>query len=93
MGYAAPWILVIGARAAFSHGSATWFPSGLHHWMTQHAVTASALTGALIFMAVTMLLTHTPGITSKARKVRSGRSGDATTYAPHGSRSQRSGRS
>lgn len=81
MGYAALWILVIGARAAFSYGSATWFPSGLHHWMTQHAVTASALTDALIFLAVAMLLTRTLRIFSKASKVRSGRS--ATRPATH----------
>jgi uncharacterized membrane protein YidH (DUF202 family) len=61
-GYAALWTIVIGARAAFSYGSLHWFGPQLEHWMTRNAVTGAAITDALIFMAVTMLITRTVGL-------------------------------
>ena len=65
-GYAGLWIVVIGARSAFSYGSAHWFGPQLGHWMTRQAVTSAALTDALIFMAVGMLLTRTIGMAVRA---------------------------
>ena len=61
-GYGALWTIVIGARAAFSYGALHWFGPQLDHWMTRNAVTGSALTDALIFMAVAMLLTRTASL-------------------------------
>jgi hypothetical protein len=61
-GYAALWVGVIGARAAFSYGSTHWFGQQISHWMAQNAVSAAAITDALIFMAVTMMVTRTLGL-------------------------------
>jgi uncharacterized membrane protein YidH (DUF202 family) len=61
-GYAAMWIIVIGARAAFSYGSTHWFGPQLAHWMVRNSVSTAAITDALIFMAVTMLVTRTLGL-------------------------------
>jgi hypothetical protein len=68
-GYAALWVVVIGARAAFSYGATHWFSSELGHWMIRNAVTGAAITDALIFMAVTMLLTRTLGLAVRAAKL------------------------
>jgi hypothetical protein len=65
-GYAGLWVVVIGARSAFSYGSVHWFAPQLSRWMTHHAVTSNALTDALIFMAVGMLLTRTIGMAIRA---------------------------
>ena len=67
IGYAVLWIVVLGARAAFSYGSTHWFASGLTHWQLHHAVTAAAITDALIFEAVAMLLTRTGLLAIRAR--------------------------
>ena len=60
------WVLVIGARAAFSYGSFHWFPSQLTQWCIAHQVSGAAITDALIFMAVTMVATRTLGLTARA---------------------------
>lgn len=64
--YALLWILVVGARAAFSYGSFHWFPTQLAAWCQAHQVTGAAITNGLIFMAVTMLLTRTLGLAARA---------------------------
>jgi hypothetical protein len=71
--YALLWIAVIGARAAFSYGSFHWFPRQLDHWCVAHQVPGSAITDALIFMAVAMTLTRTVGIWARAATLASGR--------------------
>lgn len=65
-GYALLWVLVIGARAAFSYGCYHWFPDQLARWCASHQVTGAAITDALIFMAVAMLLTRTIGLAVRA---------------------------
>ena len=67
--YALLWIVVIGARAAFSYGSYHWFPSQLDHWCAAHQVTGAAITDGLIFMAVAMLLTRTAGLAVRAARL------------------------
>jgi hypothetical protein len=69
LGYAAVWIAVIGARAAFSYGSVHWFPRQLGHWMATNQITADALTDALIFMALAMMLTRTASLAGRAARV------------------------
>jgi hypothetical protein len=66
-GYAALWIGVIGARAAFSYGSSHWFRSQLGTWMNNHDVSVSAVTNTLVLMAVAMVLTRTIGMAVRAR--------------------------
>ncbi len=67
LGYAALWIIVIGARAAFSYGSTHWFSSQLGRWMMDNHVTGGAITDSLVFMAVAMLLTGTIAMAIRAR--------------------------
>jgi hypothetical protein len=65
-GYAALWIAVIGARAAFSYGSVNWFGASLGRWMQSHDVSIAAITDTLILMAVGMLLARTLAMASRA---------------------------
>jgi hypothetical protein len=67
LGYAGLWTIVIGARAAFSYGSSHWFSAQLGHWTVTNHVTFDAITDALIFMAVAMLLTRTIAMAVRAR--------------------------
>jgi hypothetical protein len=67
--YAAVWIVVIGARAAFTYGSSHWFSSQLDSWMMRNSLTGAAFTDALIFMAVTMVLTRTIALAIRARRL------------------------
>jgi uncharacterized membrane protein YidH (DUF202 family) len=69
LGYALLWIVVIGARTAFSYGSVHWFGPQLDRWMVQHAVTGAALTDALLFMAIAMVVTRTAGLLLRARNL------------------------
>jgi hypothetical protein len=68
-GYAALWIIVIGARAAFSYGASHWFPVQLGHWALAHQVTGAAITDALVGMAIAMTLTRTIGLAVRARNL------------------------
>jgi hypothetical protein len=69
-GYAVLWIVVVGARAAFSYGSEHWFATQLGHWMINNQVTVDAITDALIMMAVAMTLTRALGLAGRAFGVR-----------------------
>ncbi|SEN04674.1 hypothetical protein [Actinacidiphila rubida] len=68
-GYAALWVTVIGARAAFSYGSVHWFGPQLGQWMADQRVTADALTDALLVMAVAMTLTRTVALGARAARM------------------------
>ena len=57
-GYAILWIIIIGARSAFSYGSAHWFGPQLGTWMAAHHVVSAAITDTLLLMALGMLLTR-----------------------------------
>lgn len=70
--YALLWIVVIGARAAFSYGSVHWFPTQLTDWAVREHVSAAAITDGLIFMAVTMLLARTIGLAVRAAALPAG---------------------
>jgi hypothetical protein len=67
--YVALWVVVVGARIAFSYGSVHWFGPQLDRWMSQHAVTSAAITDALLFMAIAMVVTRTAGLALRARNL------------------------
>ena len=55
-GYAAFWIVVIGARLLFTYGANHWYRQALGHWMAANSVTVNGLTDALILLAIGMVL-------------------------------------
>ena len=57
IGYALLWIVVIGARIGFAEAAS--HSRSLQVWLGTHHITSNAITDALIFMAVGMLLTRT----------------------------------
>lgn len=64
--FAAVWVAVFGARAAFCYGSAHWFPAQLARWGAAHQVPPGVITDGLIFMAIAMLATSTLGTLARA---------------------------
>jgi hypothetical protein len=64
--YAILWTVIIGARAAFSYGAEHWFQGPLVSWAIAHQVSLAALTDALIFMAMAMVLVRTVGLGVRA---------------------------
>jgi len=67
--YAILWTLVIGARAAFSWGSAHWFTGALVSWAVANQVTVAAIADGLIFMAIAMLLVRTLALGVRASRL------------------------
>lgn len=80
--YALTWTVIIGARAVFSYSAGHWFTSQLGHWLTTSHIPVAALTDALIFMAVAMLLTRTTGLAWRARSAESLWPHDPASPAP-----------
>ncbi len=68
-GYAALWVLVIGARATFSYGSVHWFNRPLVSWAIAHDVTVAAVTDGLVFMAVVMVVTRSLALAVRAARL------------------------
>lgn len=73
VGYAALWTAVIGARLLFVYGSNHWFTERLGLWMYHHQISVDALTDALVFMAIAMLLGRTGTLAAKRRAAIAGR--------------------
>ena len=67
--YAILWVVVVGARAAFSYGSEHWFTRSLVSWAIANQVSAAAITDGLIFMAVAMVLVRTAGLRIRASRL------------------------
>jgi hypothetical protein len=67
--YAILWIVIIGARAAFSYGSAHWFTGPLVSWAVANQVTEAAIVDGLIFMAIAMVLVRSAGLGFRASRL------------------------
>jgi hypothetical protein len=67
--YAIVWVVIVGARAAFSIGATNWFPAQLDQWCLVHQVSGAAITDGLIFMALTMVLVRTAFLGTRARRL------------------------
>jgi hypothetical protein len=67
--YAAVWIVVVAARAAFTYGGQYWFPAQLTQWCLAHQVSVAAITDGLIFMALAMVLIRTLGLLGRATRL------------------------
>ena len=55
-GYAAFWIVVIGARLLFTYGAEHWYTETLGRWLITNHVTVDGLTDALVLFAIGMVL-------------------------------------
>ena len=62
--YALLWIVVVGARIGFAEAASR--SHSVQVWLGTHHITSDAVTDALIFMAVGMLLTRTATLRLRA---------------------------
>jgi hypothetical protein len=67
--YAIFWTVVIGARAAFSYGTAHWFTTPVVTWCIAHHVSEAGIVDGLIFMAVVMILARTGSLAVRASRL------------------------
>ena len=71
------WIVISAARLYFAYGAQHVFSRSLGEWLYANHVTVDALTAALIFFSVAMLLGRTGALALRARRV-TAREGDST---------------
>ncbi len=67
--YAIFWTVIAAARLYFAYGAQHVFSRSLGEWLYTNQVTVDALTAALIFFSVAMLLGRTGALALRARRV------------------------
>ena len=67
--YAGFWILVVAARIYFTYGAQHVFGQQLGSWLYTNHVTVNALTAALIFFSVAMLIGRTGAVAARVRQL------------------------
>ena len=67
--YAIFWVVIAAARLYFAYGAQHVFSRSLGEWLYTNHVTVDALTAALIFFSVAMLLGRTGALALRARRV------------------------
>jgi hypothetical protein len=79
--YAAFWIVIVAARIYFAYGAQHVFGQQLGSWLAASRITSGALTDALIFFSVAMLVGRTGALAARVRQLR-GHRADAADRAP-----------
>lgn len=78
IGYAALWIVIVGARTLFSIGASNWFGDDLGRFFFEHgakiADIGAIITDGLVAMAVAMILARTLGLRLRGRSATAVRS-------------------
>ena len=64
--------MIVAARLYFAYGAQHVFSRSLGEWLYTNHVTVDALTAALIFFSVAMLLGRTGALALRARRVSAG---------------------
>lgn len=73
------WVVIVAARLFFAYGSQHVFSQQLGQWLYTNHITVDALTAAIIFFSVAMLLGRTGALALRARQVGARRSAAANS--------------
>jgi F0F1-type ATP synthase membrane subunit c/vacuolar-type H+-ATPase subunit K len=66
--YALFWVVIVAARLYFAYGSQHVFSQQIGQWLYTSHITVAALTAALIFFSVAMLVGRTAALGARARR-------------------------
>jgi hypothetical protein len=83
LAYCLFWVVIVAARLYFAYGSQHVFSRQLGEWLSTSHITVDALTAAIIFFSVAMLIARTGALALRARRAADVRSAaPATLSAP-----------